>query len=330
MYMKIAYIKNKGQLNNFVGSRKMSQFLQSYEWGEFQEKVSGKVFRIGVEDEGKLVAAATIIKKQLPMGKSYFYCPRGPIVNYQLTINNYESIFENLFEEIKRIAKEEGAMFLRFDPPSAYKLKAISYKLNKTIDVQPSKTLVLDLTKLEDDLLINMRQKTRYNIRLAGKKGVKIIEADIKYFDSFWKLLAETTDRDKFRSHGQDYYTEMLKINPNFIKLYVAEYEGKIIAANIISFFGDTVVYMHGASSHESRNVMAPYLLQWYVIRQSKARGFKYYDFYGIDEKKWPGVTRFKKGFSGNEIDYPGTFDLIFDSGWYNIYKMVRRARRTF
>ncbi len=114
------------------------------------------------------------------------------------------------------------------------------------------------------------------------------------------------------------------------IKLFIAEYKKKPIAANIVSFFGDTAVYMHGASGADHRNVMAPYLLQWHAIKLGKQVGCKYYDFYGIDEKKWPGVTRFKRGFGGRAVNYPGTFDLIFDSSWYNIYKMVRRVRRTF
>jgi lipid II:glycine glycyltransferase (peptidoglycan interpeptide bridge formation enzyme) len=87
---------------------------------------------------------------------------------------------------------------------------------------------------------------------------------------------------------------------------------------------------MHGASASKYRNVMAPYLLQWHAIKLAKNLGYKYYDFYGVDEDKWPGVTRFKKGFGGREVNYPGTFDLIFNRRWYSVYRMVRKARRTF
>ena len=339
--MRVIQITDKKQYNNFVGAQKHSQFLQSWEWGEFHKKVSGDVWRLGVLDNGKLVAAAAIIKKQLPMGKSYFYCPRGPIVNYELSITNYQLILESLFNEINNIAKNEGVMFLRFDPPASYKLQTISYKLNKTLDVQPSKTLILNLSKSEKELLKNMRQKTRYNIRLAEKKGVKIIDAGLDRFEDFWRLMGETSERDNFRTHGINYYKAMLADPEGLrarrpsgsamaIKLFIAEYRKKPIAANIVSFFGDTATYMHGASSMNYRNVMAPYLLQWRAIKLAKKSGRKYYDFYGVDEKKWPGVTRFKKGFSGRAVNYPGTFDLIFDSSWYNVYKMVRRVRRTF
>ena len=133
-------------------------------------------------------------------------------------------------------------------------------------------------------------------------------------------------------------------LETDFIKLYLAEFdpsipqsdseqassgqERKIIAGNIVSFFGNTATYVHGASSNEYRNVMAPYLLQWEVIKIVQEKGYKYYDFYGIDEKKWPGVTRFKLGFSGNIVEYPGTFDLAFDNLWYNMYKVLRKIRR--
>ncbi len=334
--MQITNITNKEQLNNFVGLQKRSQFLQSWQWGEFHKIVSGEIFRLGVEDNGELVAAATIIKKILPMGKFYFYCPRGPIG--QTTRQPDTRQIEVLFEEIENLAKNEGVMFFRFDP--TFKLPEIDFTIQQTLDVQPSQTLILDLSKSESELLKDMHQKTRYNIKLAEKKGVKIVEARnfAPDFDKFWKLMSETSDRDSFRTHGINYYEEMLKLDKDFIKLFFAQYRKKIISAVVVAFFGNTATYMHGASSSEHREVMAPHLLQWHCIKSAKELGYKYYDFYGIDEKKWPGVTRFKNGFArldsarqgSRTINYPGTFDLIFDKNWYSVYKMVRKVRRTF
>lgn len=329
--MQIIIINNKDELNSFVGSQSHSQFIQSWEWGEFQEKVSGQVWRVGVENEGVLIASAKIIKKSLPMGKTYFYCGRGPI--FKDNIWNKESAVM-LFDEIKKIANDESAMFLRFDPsfdlvdPLKEIINGATFK--QTLDVQPRKTLVLDLDKSEDDLLKEMHQKTRYNIKLAEKKSVKVVEYDQNCFENFWKLLDQTSDRDKFRPHGRSYYETMLQLDPAFLKLHFAEYDGRQIATGIFSFFGDTATYLHGGSSNEDREIMAPYALQWETIRIAKSLGFKYYDFHGIDEEKWPGVTRFKKGFGGEEINYPGTFDLIYDESWYSIYKMIRKVRRSF
>jgi len=323
--MKIINITNKEQLNNFVGQEKNSQFLQSWEWGEFQEKVSGIIWRIGIEDRGKLVCAAKIIKKSLPMGKSYFYCGRGPVF-----LNGaWDKEAGNLiFNEIKKIAGNEMVMFLRFDPTIT--LPPLNYIIKKTLDVQPANTLILNLAKNEDDLLKEMHQKTRYNIRLAEKKELKITAAGKERFDEFWQLLDQTAGRDKFRPHGISYYKAMLDLPSDFIKLFFIESKKKFLACGLFSFFGDTATYLHGGSASESRNLMAPFLLQWEVIKKAKAGGFKFYDFHGIDEKKWPGVTRFKKGFGGEEINYPGTFDLVYDEGWYQVYKMIRKIRRSF
>lgn len=363
--MRIINLTDKKQLNDFVGSQKMSQFLQSWEWGEFQREVSGFVWRIGVEDGGELIASAKLVKKQLPMGKSYLYCGRGPILKGEgleaknpivqlagaitkqpenspekLSAKRAE-IITLLLNEIKRIAEVEGAMFLRFEPAwrsylghffseSEIVRHLADWNLIKTIDVQPSQTLILDLTKSEEEILQAMHQKTRYNIRLAEKKGVKVAEAKAGRFEEFWQLLVSTGDRDEFNLHGRSYYQAMLKMENSFVKLLFAEYQGKPLAGNLVVFFGDTATYIHGGSANENREAMAPYVMQWQTIKLAKQLGYKYYDFHGIDEVKWPGVTRFKTGFGGEAVKYPGTFDLIFDSDWYNIYKMIRKVRRTF
>ncbi len=325
--MDIVKISDKKKLNDFVGAQKHSQFLQAWQWGEFHKIVSENVFRVGVEDGGKLIAAATIIKKALPMGKKYFYCPRGPIIDKSQTPNP-KQIIELLCDTIKQIAQEEEAMFLRFDP--TFQITNYQLPITKTINIEPDQTLILNLEKSEQELLKGMHSKTRYNIKLAQKRGVKIVEAGSDRFEEFWQLMCQTGERDNFRTHGISYYKEMLKADNDFIKLFFAEYKGKPISSIIAAFFGDTATYAHGASSSEDRNVMAPYLLQWHCVKSAKELGRKYYDFYGINAKRWPGVTKFKKGFGGKEVNYPGTYDLVFDKNWYSVYKMVRKVRRTF
>lgn len=327
--MNIIKIEDKQRLNNFLIKQKHSQFLQSWEWGEFQVKTGKKIFRLGVKKDGELIAALTLIKKDLFLGKSYFYAPHFPIINYELRINNYE-LFDFLFKEIERLARTENCIFLRFDPGNKFKIQDLGFRIQKTIDVQPSKTLILNIEKSEEEILKSMHQKTRYNIRLALKKGVVVKEIkDINsQFDEFWNLMQETEKRDGFRLHSKEHYRKMLNLDSGSLRLIGAFYKEKLIVVNIVSFFGDMVTYVHGASSSENRNLMAPYALQWETIKIAKAQGYKYYDFYGIDEDKWPGVTRFKKGFSGEEINYPGTFDLIFNSMQYSAYKFLRKLRR--
>jgi|WetSurMetagenome_2_1015567.scaffolds.fasta_scaffold09695_3 peptidoglycan pentaglycine glycine transferase (the first glycine) len=321
---KLIEIKDKKQLDDFVGAQTHAEFLQSWEWGEFLAKADGKVMRFGVEDNGELAAVITLVKRPLFLGMNYFYAPRGPVINFQFSIFN----FQFFIDEIKKIAQKEKVIFLRIEPRTNFQISNFKFPISKTIDIQVSKTIILDLTKSEEELLAAMHQKTRYNIRLAEKKGVKIREAGIEEFDKFWDLMSATVNRDGFRLHEKEYYKKMLAMEN--IKLFFGEFENKILCAGIFSFFGDTAVYLHGASSNESREVMAPYLLQWELIKKAKAAGCKYYDFFGIDEKKWPGVTRFKRGFGGQEINYPGTFDVIFDKKRYLLYSLLRKIRRFF
>lgn len=320
--MNLIIIKDKEKLDNFLEKLPYSRFLQSWEWGEFQQQVGFGVKRVGLEKDGQLIVVATLIKKNLFFGRSYWYCPHGPIVNHKSRMKNYEL----LFKEIIKIAKKEKVIFLRFEP--AESIHNSQFMIHNSTDIQPSQTLILNLEKKEEEILNDMHQKTRYNIRLAKKKGVKIREGEEKDFETWWKIMNATSGRDKFRLHNKEYYRKMIKLKN--IKLYLAEYKDEIIAGNIISFFGDTATYLHGASANEYRNVMAPYFLQWHVIGEAKKKGCNYYDFFGISKEKWPGVTRFKKGFGGKEINYPGTFDLVFNKFNYNIYKFLRKIRRMF
>jgi len=314
--MEIIKIKDKDQLNNFTGGLGHSQFLQSFEWGEFQEIFGSNIFRLAAQEDGEIAAAATLIRKPLPVGRGYFYCPRGPV--------GRPDAVEAIIKNAREIAGREKIIFFRVEPADKinFGLPAI-----KTIDIQPAKTIIFDLSRTEDELLAGMRQKTRYNIRLSEKKEVKVSEAMTGDFEVFWKLMQTTNKRDGFRLHNKNYYRSMVDSAP-FIKLFLAKYRGVAVSAGIFSFFGDTAVYLHGASSNEHRDVMAPYALQWHCIKLAQSMGLKYYDFCGVDEKKWPGVTRFKRGFGGEEILYPGTFDLILNSFWYKAYRIARAIRR--
>lgn len=271
-------------------------FLQSLLWSELQARN---------HYAGEKIGQSFFLRKPLFLRKHYLYGSRIKA------------------EDLNFIQKNSGAVFVRFEPNSSvWEGKGI-----KTIPIQPAKTIILDLQKSTDELLAAMHQKTRYNIRLAEKKGVKII-CDNTRINDFLSLMKETTNRDNFFAHSDAYYRNLASFNPDFIKLFLAEYEGQIIAAGLFCFCQSTAVYMHGASSNEFRNVMAPYLLQWTVIKEAQAAGLKYYDFYGIDSQKWPGVTRFKEGFGGEEVNYAGTFDLVLQPFWYSIYRLMRMARR--
>lgn len=339
---EIKEINDKNLWNNFIATHgpKSGAFLQSFEWGEFQKKLGRKIWRLGALENGNLAAVALIIKHNLPFGKSYLYCPRGPIESSKYQVSSI--LYEELLKEILRLAEKEKIIFFRFEVPNDQsKILNTKYKILNTKPIQPEITLILDITKTEEELLAAMHHKTRYNIHLAERHGVTVHRTRLtdqemlkENFKNFWPLLQETAGRDGFNLHPKNYYWQMLNIllpqpgddtpRPN-VALYLAKYQNKILATNLMMFFGNTVTYLHGASSDEHRNVMAPHLLHWQIIREAKRLGYKYYDFWGINDQKWPGITRFKKSFGGFEIKYPGTFDLPIQKNWYKIYRLAKR-----
>jgi len=298
-------------------------FLQSLEWAKFQRSLGRSVWLW--HDKTGL---ALVIRHNFPLGKGYLYCPRGPVSFLN------DQIIEFLVKKSQEIGSKKNIIFLKIEPTHSFDFQRFGFR-SSFRQIQPLKTLILDLDKDEDDLLKEMHSKTRYNIRLSQRKGVKIVQGN-EYFEDFWRLLKKTAQRDKFRTHPYIYYKKILALTPqvslkNFYKqavfrLFAAQWKNKIVAANLYCFFGQRVTYLHGASDYQFRNLMAPHFLHWQVILKAKELGLKEYDFWGIDSEKWPGLTRFKKGFGGKEVVYPGSFDFVFSSFWYKIYQLTRRV----
>ena len=305
-----------------VGEMYPNQFLQSWEWGEFQKAFGRGVWRFKIEKDNDLVSAGQAVEHKLAMGKSYLYLPRGPLCA-PAAKNHAQEFFKIFKRGLVDISK--SSIFLRVEP---FDFDFTKFGFKKTRDVQPSRTSILSLEKQEDEILKSMHQKTRYNIRVAERHGVKIRSIQENEFDKFWNLVEATTTRDKFRAHPKDYYKKMIQsLGPDMCEIWLAEYDGKILAANLMIFWGDTAVYLHGASSSEHRNVMAPYLLHWEMIKLAKSRGHKYYDFWGVapegePDHAWAGISRFKRGFGGEEVSYSGTFDFALSGFWYMAYRL--------
>jgi lipid II:glycine glycyltransferase (peptidoglycan interpeptide bridge formation enzyme) len=173
-----------------------------------------------------------------------------------------------------------------------------------------------------------MKSKTRYNIKVAQKNGITIDRGE-KYFKDFWNLTEKTSQRQEIISHDKNYYKKLLQVlsELGIAELVVAKYKGEVIAANLMISANKWCIYLYGASDYEHRNKMAPHLLQWESIKYAKESGCKYYDFWGVDDDKWPGITRFKKGFAQNKefTNYIGSWDEVYSGIWYNMYKLLRK-----
>ncbi len=306
-------------------------FLQSAGWGDFQVASGRTNYRLAVEVDGEVMVVALIVKHRLPYGFSYLYCPRGPVLDKSVTSELRSDALRFLFAEIKKISQSEKAFFLRIDPAWAESQHLVSNKLRLIGEVQPQQTLILDLNLSEADLLKNMKSKTRYNIKVGERHGIfaQVSQNPQADFAEFWELMEKTAARDRIKTHRHDYYLKMLKV-PG-VRLVFARSDnlasGKALAANIMVFWGQWCVYLHGASDYEFRDKMAPYTLQWEMIKLAKQQGCQFYDFWGANEARWPGVTRFKIGFAPETrlIKYVGAYDLVFNKILYSGYRLMKR-----
>jgi len=315
--MQNASEQKKNEWNQFVNQYgpRSGRFLHSWKWGEFQKSVNEKVERVVVEENNEWVAVAMMVEKNISLFGSYLYIPKGLIVKNQ---EQFEEVLDTLLSERK------NPTFLRFEPEQLPE----NLKAKKTIDVQPAHTLITDLTKPETTLLENMHHKTRYNIGLAERKDVQVCMG-VDSIDSVWPLFEATAKHGNFSLHSKSYYEAMTKV----AFLATAKYEDRIVAANLMIDFDGVRTYLHGASSPEHRKLMAPYILHWDLMVDAKSKGIGTYDWWGIAPEnqkhhKWAGITRFKKGFGGEEVSSPGTFDFVSKPFVYKLYKLARKIYR--
>ena len=307
-------------------------FLQSWQWGEFQKSVDRPVVRLALTDHvGIIKAVMQLIKYDLPFGKCYLYAPRGPVGISEADAPE----FRLLIREAKKIAKKNRALFVKMDPSWADTPETRNILNNLDFEfvgeVQPKSSLVLNLVSDDKTIMAQMKPKTRYNIKVAQKHCIQVDEG-FNYFEDFWKLTQKTAKRDKIKVHSKKYYQNMVKVlgEAGVLRLVVAKSEDKVVAANIMSIFGKWCIYLHGASDHDYRDKMAPYLLQWECINMAKFRWCEFYDFGGANEAKWPGITRFKMGFTPQTelTTYIGAWNTSVDALGYLRYKIIKKILR--
>lgn len=320
---------------DFAKNNPYGTFFQSVAFGEFQKKIPGrgKVWNLLTK---KTNTGCLAIKQKLPFNKCWFWVPYGPL--------NFKGEF---FDDLAKIAKEENAVFARIEPPSNW-IPEYTEKLKNRWLIHPAKTrytpqytLVINLQNTEEEILKQMKQKGRYNIKIAEKNSVickKSVDFNSKDFDAFYEILAQTAKRDGFDIHPKYFYKTLLEtFGDKNSSLYLAYLEKNVIAGIIVIFYKDTATYYYGGADYRYRALMAPYLLQWTAVKEAKKKGMKFYDFLGIappsDEIKnhpWQGVTEFKKKFGGAEISYPPAFEIAYKPVWYKIFCAAKKIRHVF
>jgi len=305
----------------------MKSLLQTKEWAGF---------RVSQGWQAHEIDGIFVLERELPFGKSFLYAPE---VEWN-TITKYENFYENT----KKIAEKSHSIFFRleildeFDEKIIENLKKFGF-IKAFEELQPEYRQVIDISKSEEEILAQMKEKGRYNIRVSMKHGCKSeIRNPKSEMDTFYSLFKETSGRDGFSIRPKSYFEKMFEILGDAVELLAVRFQGKIIAAEIVSYYQGTASYLYGASSSEFRNVMAPYLLHFEAIKRAKEKGCKFYDLLAVDpvtsdqlpdtSHKYAGIGRFKRQFGGKTVRIVGGYDLVFKPTWYRLFKFAERYRR--
>ncbi|MEP7167691.1 MAG: peptidoglycan bridge formation glycyltransferase FemA/FemB family protein [Candidatus Woesebacteria bacterium] len=317
----------------------VSHPLQSFAWGEFRKKTGTVVERIGVFDEGKLTSGFQVSFHPLPFGPyTAGYFPKGLLPD------------ERMFAILKDLGKRHNALFIKLEPNVSAPIdnttghgEVATFLLEHGCVVGKPLftpyTFVLSLLPTEEELLAKMHQKTRYNINLASKKGVQVVEDTSEQgLKEYMTLLFETTKRQGFYAHDENYYQKMYEtLQPTgMLHIFKATFEGKTLSVWIVFVFNNVLYYPYGASSRENREVMANNLLAWEVIKFGKSQGCTRFDMWGSlgpdanPKDPWYGFHTFKAGYGGVLTKFVGTYDLVLDPKLYPIVQTLDKWRWVF
>lgn len=300
--------------------------LQSWEWGEAREKMGIDIMRIGEFSSEQLQNVFQLTFHPIPYTNfKVGYLPRSVMPS------------ADVMNVLKEEARKRNVVFIKMEPYIQKRL--IMSNQNGIVDsphpLFPRWTQILDLTLSEDEMLKKMKPKTRYNIGLAKRKGVTVRKmSDEKGFEIFSKLYFETTSRQGYRGHNEAYHRLVFEtLKNNIAHIFVAFYKNTPLSSFEVFTFNDVLYYPYGGSSEEYRNVMAPHLLMWEVIRFGKQAGCKKFDMWGSlppnynEAADWGGFTRFKQGFGGEFVEFIGSYDIVLNGPLYALYNFAHSIR---
>lgn len=333
MITRILYNEEKDQYSQLVHHP-----VQTWEWGDFQISQGHRVYRLGVFDKEKMISAYSVSFHSLPK------------TNYTIgTLLRGPSVTKDMITNVAKIAGEENAVFVKFEPDE---LEAIYNKSNqpKNFNISldfPGLTsspkvafypysYIIDLNKSSDQLLNDMHPKTRYNIKVANRYGVVVEEKTNNVgFETYLKLLFDTTKRQGFYLHTEKYHRDLWQTlkNTGIPKIFLASYQGQTLAAFMLFILKDKLFYPYGSSSDLHRQVMAPTLLMWEAIKYGQEKGCKTFDMWGSlgpepkQSEQGYGFHRFKQGFGGQLVRYVGTYDLVINPQAYRLYNLIDKYR---
>ncbi len=364
--------------NSIISNLPNPHFLQTYEWGQVKAKYGWTPLYAIWSSDGKYTvlketdlrplstndcaAAALILKRQILRNGfaarlSILYSPKGPLLDWR-----NEPLRNRVLGDLQVFAKKQGAIFLKMDPDTVLgtgipggekdsqdaggqalvnELKRRGWQYSAD-QIQFRNTVLIDLTSSEDAMLARMKQKTRYNVRLAEKKGVTLRIGTVNDFSKLYKMYAETSVRDGFVIRDEDYYQTVWQLFVSnqqtaiknqkseiaFAEPLIAEVDNQPVAAIFVFYFAGRAWYVYGMSRNAHREKMPTYFLQWEAIKRAKAYGCTVYDLWGAPEvfdesdSMW-GVFRFKEGLGGQVVRTLGAWDYAPSPLWYKLYSEI-------
>lgn len=331
MPITVAEVDNKSLWESFIKRNSPASLFQSWLWGDVQESLGTKVWRLGVYKNDDLIGIALVTKVDAKRGK-FLHVRHGPIFNKN-TPENWSCTLKYLIS----LAHKEGCWFIRVSPlladtPENRQLFNTMRFAEAPIHAMDAELCwVLDIDKSDDELLQGMRKTTRYEIKRAIKFGVKVSKAQTTDdLHTFMQLYDRTSSRQGFVPHKGIYEEFNIFNRSEQALLLLGSIHDEILAGAIIVFYGNQAIYHHGASIPNT--IPVSYLVQWEALREAKKRGYKIYNFWGIapddnPNHPWRGITLFKKGFGGREIKYIHAQDLPV-SPLYILPRTVETVRR--
>lgn len=322
---------------------RQGHLLQSWAWGELKNNFGWTATRLDAAE-----CVVQLLFKQLPLGLTLAYLPKGPVGLDWTDHSQVQAVLSAIHTE----ARKRRSIFCKIEPDinvgdstaAPATAQFIEAGFIPATSIQPRTTLIVNINQNDDDIMAAMKQKTRYNIRLATKKNVIVEQGNFADVPVFHQLAQTTANRNSFGVHSLAYYQTAHRLfAPERCALFIAKYQTEPIAALMAFSQGRQAYYLYGASANKHRRLMAPYLLQWEAIRWAKNHGCTHYDLWGIPDATpdrleaefnrradglW-GVYRFKRGFGGQHVQSVGGFDYVYNRTLYRLYQAVNSGIKT-
>lgn len=341
------YSEADAEWDAFVESHPCGSILQTTPWARLKSRFGWSPQRVWVKKDGRVIAGAQMLIKAYAFGLVRIgYLPHGPLVDWQ-----DEELVALLFNQIDLAAYKNRVSMVKIEPLVWQDENTVARWTDffqrhncipHTDTIQPPRTMLIDLRPPEEEILAAMKSKTRYNIRLAAKKGVTVRQGTAADIPAFTRMMRTTGQRNEFGVHVPKYYEVAYEqfnlFLPGSVALFLAEYEGQPLAGIMVFAIGQQAAYLYGASSNEERQRMPTYAVQWAAIQWAKAKGCHWYDLWGVpdapaveleeqfqerDDGLW-GVYRFKRGFDGEIKRTVGAADRVYNKLTYRLYQWRR------